>query len=220
MIYVTGDGFASASYATCPYSWASQDETYHLHGTLPHPKNLNVSFSNRLALAFHQPARTEAYELALHDRVFTQIENVLKHNVKYMVISWPSFFRYTVEVDGTTYSFKSLEIEESNYSAKIKAAMRAKMGGTKLKETHQNFLEKSKDLCKILDSKKVRYSMMMGENTLPLDITFGKWLWNPKETTIKSWAEDNQFLNDFGFLNEIGHKELGKLLIVYLTNQL
>jgi hypothetical protein len=218
MIYVTGDGFAAASYAACNYSWAGQDETYHLHGTLPHPNNLNVSFANRLGLALHQPVRTEAYELALYDRVFNQIENVLKLDVQYMVISWPSFFRYAVEVDGTLYTFKSLEIEKSNYPANIKQAMRAKMGSTQLKETQQNFLEKCNELCNLLDHKKIHYSMMMGENKLP--VTFGRWLWDPKETTIKSWAEDNQFLNNFGFLSEIGHKELGKLLIVHLTKQL
>ena len=218
MIYVTGDGFAAASYAACPYSWASQDETYHLHGTLPHIENLNVSFANRLGLALHQPVRTEAYELALYDRVFSQIENVLKLNVQYMVISWPSFFRYEVEVDGNTYSFMSIEIEKLNYPANIKQAMRTKMGSIKLKETQQNFLEKCNELCNLLDSKKIHYSMMMGENKLP--VTFGRWLWDPKETTVKSWAEDNQFLNDFGFLSNIGHKELGKLLIVHLTKQL
>ena len=218
MIYVTGDGFAAASYADSAYSWAKQDETYHLHGTLPHPNNLNVSFANRLGLALHQPVRTEAYELALYDRVFNQIENVLKLNVQYMVISWPSFFRYEVEVDGNTYSFMSIEIEKLNYPANIKQAMRTKMGSIKLKETQQNFLEKCNELCNLLDSKKIHYSMMMGENKLP--VTFGRWLWDPKETTVKSWAEDNQFLNDFGFLSDIGHKELGKLLIVHLTKQL
>jgi hypothetical protein len=220
MIYVTGDGFAAASYAASPYSWARQDTTYFLHGTLPHPKNLDVSFANRLSLVLHQPIRTEAYELALYDRVFAQIEKTLELDVQYMVVSWPSFFRYSVEVDGTEYSFKSTEIEKSNYPANIKAAMRAKMGSIKLKETQQSFIEKCNELCNILDSRKIHYSMMMGENKLPLDITFGRWLLNPKETTVKNWAEDNQFLNDFGFLSEIGHKELGKLLIVHLTNQL
>ena len=220
MIYVTGDGFAAASYAACPYSWASQDETYHLHGTLPHIKNLNVSFANRLGLALHQPVRTEAYELALYDRVFSQIENVLKLNVQYMVISWPSFFRSIVEVDGTTYPFRFLDIEKYTHPNNIKAAMRAKMGSIKTKESYQSFQEKCSDLCSLLDSKKIHYSMMMGENKLPFDITFGRWLWDPEETTVKSWAEDNQFLNDFGFLSDIGHKELGKLLIVHLTKQL
>ena len=94
------------------------------------------------------------------------------------------------------------------------------MGSTDLKETQKDFLIKCNELCNLLDNKKIHYSMMMGENKLPSDITFGKWLWNPKETTVKSWAEDNQLLNEFGFLTENGHKELGKLLIVYLTNQL
>jgi hypothetical protein len=219
MIYVTGDGFAAASYAASNFSWAGQDETYHLHGTLPHPKNLNVSFANKLSLALHNPIRLEAYELSMYDRVFAQIENVLELNPKYMVISWPSFFRYVVEVDGTSYSFKSLEIEKSNYPDNIKAAMRAKMGSTKLKETQENFLEKCNKLCNLLETKKVHYSMMMGENKLPFEIN-GRWLWDPKETTVKSWAEDNQLLNQNGFLSENGHKELGKLLIVHLTNQL
>ena len=220
MIYVNGDGFAAASYAVTPYSWANQDETYHLHGTLPHPKNLNVSFSNRLGLALHQPVRTEAYELALYERVFTQIENVLKLDVQYMVISWPSFFRSTVEVDGVTYTFRFLDIENYSYPANVKAAMRSKMGSIKTKESYQNFQEKCGELCDLLDKRKIKYSMMMGENKLPFDVTFGKWFLDPKEATVQSWAEDNQFLNDFGFLSENGHKELGKLLIVHLTNQL
>jgi hypothetical protein len=220
MIYVTGDGFAAASYATCQFSWAGQDETYHLQGTLPHPKNLNVSFTNRLGTALHQPTRLDAWELSSYDRVFTQIENVLDLNPKYMVISWPSFFRSTVEVDGTIYPFGFLDIEKYDNPDNIKAAMRAKMGSIKTKESYQNFQEKCSNLCNLLESENICYSMIMGENKLPFDITFGRWLWDPKETTVKIWAEDNQFLNDFGFLSEIGHKELGKLLIVHLTNQL
>ena len=95
MIYVNGDGFAAACYAANKYAVANEDIMHFLRGEIPHPVNLSVSFGKVLSNILHQPLRVEANIKSCQAKIFRQTMDAIENSraIRYVVITWPDFFR-------------------------------------------------------------------------------------------------------------------------------
>jgi hypothetical protein len=216
MIYVSGDGFAAASYVCGNYSYSSQDPAFTIKGLSVHPQNLESSFAKFLSNALHQSLRLDAYEYKAHLQILIETVNFINSNtVDYIIITWPNFYRDMVEFNGQVYQFSFQKMNELKYPEDVMNQIRQTAYEFDLHIRQAEFIENLKAVCDLIESKNIKYLFMMSDTCI--DIDFGNWLFNPKTQTIKAWAEDNNLLNIFGFLNQIGHKELAKLILKHLT---
>ena len=219
MIYVNGDGFAAASYANCAYSWAGQDPTYYVNGSQMHPKNVSVSFANLLSNALHQPLRLEAWQLKDNSSILEEAQVSLGLRLNYVIITWPNFFRGKIVHEDKIYRFEFNKINTYDVSQEVKDLMRAYTATFNYDALMAEFLRNLRILCEDMEQRKIRYSMAMSDQVLPSPVDFGRWIFDPAVQTITSWAATKELLNGAGFLSNVGHKELSKLLIVHLTSQ-
>jgi hypothetical protein len=220
MIYVNGDGHAAASYLSTNYSWSSQDPNRKLLGQLPHIKNVEDSFTKKLSVALHQPYRLEAYEHSTLEEVIAQTKTAISLNPKYVIVIWPNFFQSSVEINGIEFSFDFSEIENYQVSEEVKKAMRAKMIARRLPIIIEDFQKEVGEISNQLEEKNIPYGFMLSKNVLPVSPYYGKWPMDPTKVNVYSWAQSNNFLNHYGYLNPNGHTELSKILIKHLTSQL
>ena len=219
MILAAGDGFASASYCACPYSWSSQDTNLVLKGTTPHPKNLDASFAAILSQVLHQPLRLDAWESNTHASIFSTIENAIaQHNINYLVVTWPSFFRGQIETDNGIKCFNFNNFG-NNITEQERVLIQKYVSNFNLNTAQKDFIQKISILSEVLDQKNIHYAFAMSDAILP-NMPNGRWILDPTRETITSWASTKELLNGAAFLNERGQKEFGRLLISYLTDQL
>ena len=219
MILVAGDGFTSASYCACPYSWASQDSNFTLKGSTPHPKNLDASFGAILTRVLHQPLRIDAWELNDHSLILSTVENAIaQYNINYLVVTWPSFFRGHIESDTGIkhFTFNNLGHDITDQE---RASIQSYISNFNLKTIQEAFIQKINALSELLEQKNIHYAFAMSDAKLP-KMPNGRWILDPTKETITSWAATKELLNGAAFLNERGQKEFGRLLISYLTEQL
>ena len=215
MIYLNGDGFAAASYANCEFSYASQDTNYALRGKLIHPNNINCSFGKLLSLALHQPLSIEAWQFNVADKIFREVYKASENKLSYVIITWPNLLRDEVFLDGHYYTFAFKDIEQLGYDDDVQAAIFEKMKSADMTILKDQFEYNLIELCRYLDSKRIKHLMIPSDSKLPMGNA--NWLW--EDQTIVSWASKNNYLNSFGFLNKIGHQNLFKLVLDRLTNQ-
>lgn len=213
MIYVHGDAFAAASYAVSPYTSAIEDPVHYLKGNVPHPKNLEVSFAKFLSNVFHQPLNLAAVNSICHAKIFREtieaIENT--HRIRYVVITWPDFFRGEVWENGKNIQFSF----ENRVNFLNTPAIDTYIQNFSLHTAHSEFNRMLEELCILMDEREIQYTMLMSNSQV--DAKFGKWTLNPISNNITKWAEPQGLLNSANCLTSKGHIELAKLLIQYLT---
>jgi hypothetical protein len=220
MILITGDGFAAASYAAVPFSSANEDPVQYLLGAIPHPKNQFVSFGKNLNNTLHCPFRIEANLKTCYTKIFRETKAALENYdmIKYVVIVWPDFYRGEVWVDNKNIQFTFAERRNFDPTSAVGQAITEFIQSFETQKVHNEFNQMVQELCSIFETKNIIHSMLLSEGQV--DALCGNWLFDPKTTNIRSWANTLGYLNNFGYLTVQGHLELSKLLTINLTNNL
>lgn len=213
MIYVTGDGFAAASYAATTFSWASQDPNHYILGKSIHPANRAVSFPVHLSKTLHCSFNNDAFQKNSHNKIFRDIHQALETPIRYLVVTWPNFYRSEIEFEDNLYQFEFNQIGNIS-SGDLQQIMTKQMIQFNLDHALTNFNQQLKELVEVLDSKNISYVFVASDSKF--DTGIGRWLF---DQSIIDWASPKNYLNGAGYLNAAGHKELAKLLTLYLTNQ-
>jgi hypothetical protein len=218
MIYLIGEGFAAASYAQSKYSWANQDPIHYLKGSIPHPANLNASAGYKLSSILHHPIQIIAHQNNSVDLVFREARRVADLiETKYIVLIFPTLFSGEILLDGQYIQFlfsqKELEIPD-----RIQKLILENIFNFNIETAQLNFKKQIQDLSAYLIDKGIQFCYMLAETTID-NISTDNWVIDPNYNSVRSWAENNGFLNEFGYLTPKGQTELTKLIIPYLTNQ-
>ena len=223
MIYVNGEGFSAASCSASNFEYAAQDPKYFLLSTLPHPKNFDASYAKILSNALHQSLRNDSYIGNSWRKIVREIFQMIEKNkVNYIVISWPDFYRGEVIYNNKVQPFYFNDVDNENTPSDLKKLIFNYFENFKMEEEQKDFIEAVSKLSKYLELNKIYHTFMMSNSTIAESIVTDTdvWLFNPSNNTIKQWAIDNNLLNELQFLTEQGHKELGKIVLTHLTNQL
>ena len=223
MIYVNGEGLSAASYSAAPFAYSAQDPIYQLRGNTIHPKNFDISYSKFLSDALHQSLRNDAYINNNWRKIINETYQILESNdIKYLVITWPNFYRGELLYNNKITSF-IFEDAENTTLLDFKKLIYEFFLTFDLFEEEIAFCNAIKQLTKYLKSKNICHSFMMADKSMHHDIFIDDehWLLNPNNNNLSKWAVDNKLVGDTNnFLSVQGHKELGKILITHLTNQL
>jgi len=218
MIYVGGDGFAAASYAQTNFSFSKQDKKFLLKGLLPHPANIKKSFATHLSNILHAPMYINAYEDNSFNKIIRDAQDAINYKqIKYLILTFPNFFRGEILHHGNYVQF-DFNTKDS-FSQEIQPLIANYLAIYNIENEIKKFNSGIKELTKRLDQTKINYCFIMSNtNNMAIDSIHGNWLFDPKTQSIKSWSDSLSYTNDFGYMTPVGHLELAKLLIPYLTN--
>lgn len=224
MIYVNGEGFSAASYSAAPFAYAAQDPIYQLKGKSIHPRNFDASYSKFLSNALHQSLRNDAYINSDWRKILRETYQILGTNdVRYLVITWPNFYRGEVLYNNSLTPFVFDDAENTSLPNELRNLIFEFFSKFDLFDEETEFCNATQQLTKDLESKNICHAYMMADKNMHHNIFSDNnyWLFNPNNNTLNQWAVDNNLIsNTNNFLSVQGHKELGKILMTHLTNQL
>jgi hypothetical protein len=108
ILYVNGDSHSAGAEAINSHCFAEDDTTYSEMKRKPHPDNLAVSYSQKLADFYSATLVCDAESGSSNARILRTTYNYLKdHTPDLIVIGWATWEREEVIVDGEIYQFSA-----------------------------------------------------------------------------------------------------------------
>ena len=106
ILYVNGDSHSAGAETVSGYCFAEDDPRYRHLGRRPHPENLAVSYSQKLADNLDYDLICEAESAGSNDRIIRTTKEYLKDNTPdLIVIGWATWEREEFLIDGVYYQF-------------------------------------------------------------------------------------------------------------------
>ena len=108
ILYVNGDSHAAAAEAVNPHGWACDDSRFFYLGQAPHPDNLAVSWSRRLADALKLGLINHAQSGGSNDRIVRTLQDYFSQpginpRNHFVIIQWSTWERTEWLIDDQWY---------------------------------------------------------------------------------------------------------------------
>ena len=169
ILYVNGDSHTAAAEAVNSFAFACDDPKYKMLGRAPHPENLAVSWSTKLALALKMMLHTDAESASSNARIIRTTkewldtkEGIVPPEDILMIIQWSTWEREEWDINGVKYQVNASGIDDvpEEWQTKYKEFVTNVDWDQKTEEAFQTIFE----FHNYLNEKEIKHIFFNGNN--------------------------------------------------------
>lgn len=224
ILYVNGDSHSAGAEAVNSFAFANDDPKFHFLGRLPHPANLEVSYSQQLANLLGYELHCDAESASSNSRILRTTREYLKENrPDLIIIGWSTWERDEWLYNDIYWQVNAGGIGE-DWPDRIKDTYKEWIVGLdykqKARQAHADIIALDQEL----NQFEIPHLFFNSYNSFDdsLRVTWGNRYLDPYDPnrTYWKWLSDQGFKSNQNYhFNADAHQAWAKFLLTKLTDE-